>query len=448
MDAVIHPVDAVLIDEETDSAEVSNNASESITDAKKIPGQTPQFAKASMISTLTASGLLTSHSRNKLRFSNPIFLGYLAGKGIVSRSPNNAALINQPEWAGQTTTLRYMAAIGDATDSVNALLSKDDPILMRPILKAARMLGDSRQSHEATWHGLVITALLRLLQNDDLPIGLRGEAMMAIALSHQTNVIALFRQLLLAPSNELRQLAALGVGMVRDSKSIETLKILVANSLESTRKAACLALVEIGTPPALEAVAMYLLRGDEQLRIYSAEALANHPIDGQEALREGLNSEDILVRRAIVFGLSRVNEPWSQELLEKTQLNDEQWAVRNVAVEFLQARQQPDPHIPSKNTPPHETPWLIEFAGKYGMGVSPGQPATDIFLLALKDSNREYFQSALFNLRNSPNENVIAALYPHLFGTDPDAKEAVFQTLSYMALGGASLPDPRQFGLG
>jgi hypothetical protein len=417
-------------------------------DPKKAASPAHQHASASMISRLIASGLLTSHSGNKLRFSHPIFMGYLAGKGLGAHPSNSATLLKQPAWAGQNICMRYIAAFGDVTEIVNYLLAKPDPILMRPKLTAARLLRDSRQPRDAAWRTAIMAALVQILQNDDSPIGLRGEAMVALALNGGTNASTLFRQLLLAPSNEIRQLAALGAGLTRDPKAVEALMKMVSNSLESTRKAACLALVEIGTPQALEAVAVYLLRGDEQLRVYSAEALANHPTDGREALREGINSEDILVRRAIVFGLSRVNESWSTALLEKTQVDDEQWAVRNVAVELLQARQGLNPRIPKKLTAPHETPWLIEFAGKHGMGIIPGQSATDIMLLALKDTNQDFFQPALGYLRNSPNEGVLAALYQHLYGTDSETREAVFQTLAYIALGGTILPEPQKFGLG
>jgi HEAT repeat protein len=190
------------------------------------------------------------------------------------------------------------------------------------------------------------------------------------------------------------------------------------------------------------------LQGDEQLRVTAAEALANHPTDGREALREGITSKDILLRRAIVFGLARINEPWATELLEKTQIQDEQWAVRNVAVEMLEARQQNNPHIPIRMKAASDTPWLIELAGKYGMGIIPGQPATDVFLLAIKDDNEEYRQAALKFLRYTPSDGVLAALYPHLYGMNAELKEQVFQVLSDMALGGTPLPDPRQFGLG
>ncbi len=342
-----------------------------------------QTTSSGLTSRLTSLGLLVAHTGNRLRFSSPVFLGYLAGKGLNNPSAAET-ILDQPSWAGQTITMRYLAAFGDASNVINNLLSKEDHVLKRPHILAGRLLRDAPR--DTLWRNTVLAALIQLIQDADNPTGLRGQAMVSFALSGDPNAGALFRQLMRAPSNELRQLAALGAGLTRDSKAVEALINLIGNSEGAARPAACLALVEIGSPQALEAVATTLLRGDEALRANSAEALANHPTEGQEALKEGLTSQDILVRRAVVYGLARVNEPWAIELLEKVQLDDEQWVVRNVAVELLTARQNPNPHIPKKLTVPSETPWVIEIAGKNGMGVIPGQPANGYFPFGTKRS--------------------------------------------------------------
>jgi HEAT repeat protein len=434
------PVGAVAVEGETAAPAVDAKK-----DSKKSTEQPVQAASSSLISKLTVSGLLAAHGGSRVRFSHPVFMGYLAGKGLAG---TNAAetILQQPAWAGQTSTLRYMAAFGDATKIVNELLALEDHVLMRPRLTTARLLRDAPRN--APWRGSVMATLVQVLQNEDNPLGLRGQALAAFALSGDPSVDALFRQLMLAPSNDLRRLAALGSGVTRDGKAVDALISLAANSTGPTQQAACLALVRIGSNQALEAVATALLQGDEQLRVVAAEALANHPTEGREALREGITSKDILMRRAIVFGLARIPEPWATELLEKVQVEDEQWAVRNVAVEMLEARQQPDPHVPVRLKAAADTPWLIELAGKYGMGIIPGQPATDVFMLALKDENEEYRQAALKYLRYTPSDGVLAALYPHLYGIDAELKEEVYRVLSDMALGGTPLPDPKQFGLG
>ncbi len=410
--------------------------------AKKQTGPLPR--PASLVSQITVSGILAAHGGSLARFAHPIYLGFLAGKGLTAADAET--VLKQPPWVGRATTLRYMAAFGDATGLVNSLLATEDHILLRPRLTAARLLRDAPL--KAPWRNAVMGALIQVLQNEDHPIGLRGQVIAALVLSGDPNTGALFRQLMLSPSNELRRLAALGAGVVHDSKSVDALIEVLNTSAGAARQAACLALVEIGTPQALEAIATALTQGDEQLRIAAAEALANHPVEGHETLKDGITSEDILLRRAIVYGLARVREPWAQELLGQIPTQDDQWVVRNAAVEVLESLQRPNPHIPQREMPPENMPWLIEFAGKYGMGVIPGEPATDLLLLALKDDNIEYKQAALHYLRHTPTEGVLAALYPHLYGTDAEMRDGVFRVLQEMAMGGARLPAPQQFGLG
>lgn len=404
----------------------------------------PPPRPTSLVSQITVSGILAAHGGSLARFAHPVYLGFLAGKGL--NAADAETILKQPSWVGRTTTLHYVAAFGDATGLVNTLLATEDNILLRPRLTSARLLRDAPP--KAPWRNIVMGALIQIMQNEDHPAGLRGQAMAAFALSGDPNAGALFRQLMLSPSNELRRLAALGAGVVHDSKSVDALIEVLTTSAGVARQAACLALVEIGTPQALEAIAAALLRGDEQLRIAAAEALANDTKAGYETLKDGVTSEDILVRRAIVYGLARVREPWAQELLGQIPTQDEQWVVRNAAVEVLEAMQRPNPRIPQRELPPENMPWLIEFAGKYGMGVVPGEPATDLLLLALKDDNPEYQQAALHYLRHTPTEGVLAALYPHLFGTDAEMRDGVFRVLQEMAMGGARLPHPQQFGLG
>ena len=189
---------------------------------------------------------------------------------------------------------------------------------------------------------------------------------------------------------ELLQLAALGSGALHDVKSIELLAALLSNPNPNVRRAACLALSTIGTTAAMDAVASALLHGDEILRRAAAEAMANHPSEGHNMLREGaVMKEDLNVRRAVAYGLGRIHEPWAEELLNKLQNEDDQWVVRNSAQEVLEERQKPNPHIPKRLPPPSESPWLIAFAGKKGEGISPDKPPTDLLLLALKSDNPE-----------------------------------------------------------
>ena len=70
-----------------------------------------------------------------------------------------------------------------------------------------------------------------------------------------------------------------------------------------------------------------------------------------------------------------------------------------------------NPRIPRPLKPPSETPWLIEFAGKQGMGISPGVPATDLLIKALKHGSAEERLASLAHLRRTPSEGVVKAMY-------------------------------------
>jgi HEAT repeat protein len=125
-----------------------------------------------------------------------------------------------------------------------------------------------------------MVSLAALLQDDGLPLGLRGQAMAAFALSRDPSVAVLFRQFLTSPSSDVTRMAAFGSGVIQDTKSIEHLEALFNLSDTFARRTACLALAAIGTTQALEIVATSLLRGDEDLRRAAAEALSNHPGEG------------------------------------------------------------------------------------------------------------------------------------------------------------------------
>jgi hypothetical protein len=236
---------------------------------------------------------------------------------------------------------------------------------------------------------------------------------------------------------------------LRDSKSIESLTGLFGNQNPNVRRAACLALVNIGTTPAMDSVASALLHGDENLRRTAAEALANHPIEGYAMLKEGAGmKKDLLVRRSVVYGLGRIQEPWAEEIVNHIEAEDDQWAVRNAATEVRENRERINAHIPQRLPPPAQSPWIIAFAGKQGLGVSPDKAPTDLLLLALKSGTEEERLASLAYLRIMPVEGVFGALFQAMYGSEPSLREAVFQTLSEMAARGVEVPDPVQFGVG
>ncbi|MBI5932158.1 MAG: HEAT repeat domain-containing protein [Chloroflexi bacterium] len=406
---------------------------------------TVQTPTSGLLGKMATSGLLLTHQNNHMRFLHPILMGYLAGRAMTAFNAEET-LLSQPNWSGKLLAMRNLAAHGDATRLAENLLKNEDRILERPLLTVARWLREAPR--ESQWRGKVMAGLARVMQAEDLPRGLRGQAMAAFALSGDPGAAAFFRQSLQSHSFELITLAALGSGLMRDVKAVDLLATSLDAPSGATRRAACLALVAIGSQSALEAVANALMVGDDDLRRAAAEALANDTHAGYETLKDGATLPDIIVRRAVAYGLGRVPETWALEILQNLQVQDDQWIVRTAATEVLDSRAPAnDPRVPRAFAAPSETPWLIEFAGKQGVGITPGAPATDILLTALRNGTSEERLAALAYLKRTPNEGVIKALYESLHNDDADIREASYQTLWEIASDGASLPNPIQFGL-
>lgn len=374
-----------------------------------------------------------------------VFAGYLAGHALTTYAVDDT-LINQQDWSGKFLTMRYLAAHGDASRLMQYLLGYSRLPMHRPLFEAARWLRDAPRN--APWRGKMFGALAAILQTEGIPLGLRGQAMAAFVYSNDPSAAALFRQFATSTSFELVHLAVLGLGAVRDRKASKILGNALQAPSVSVKRAACMALAALGTNESLEIVAHALLNGEEDVRRAAGEALANDPAEGHEMLKDGVTLNDILLRRAVVYGLGRVKEDWATDLLKKVQIEDDQWVVRNAATEVLDMRMKADSYSPVKLKPPSDTPWLVEFAAKKGVGVSPGVPATDILLVALKDENPDVRLASLQFLKFTPQDIVLKQLYEAMYTDDPELREATYHILWELESAGIKLPNPADYGLG
>jgi hypothetical protein len=430
--------------DEPQPVEVEEPDKEENKDSRSNKKDQPKSPSLGLITKMADSGLLSQHRNNHMRFTHPVFSGLLSGKLL---SGYTDAILHQPPWIGKYLAMNFLASQGDATALSAALVTEHDRPLSRNLLLVARWLRDAPT--QAGWRGQAMAKLAELLQQNGQPLGLRGQALAAFVRCADPGTAVLFRQMLTAHDSELLQLVALGVGALRDTKSIEILTSLLKNPSPNVPRAACMALALIGTTAAMDMLASALLHGDENLRRAAAEAMSLHPVEGHKMLREAAGlKDDLNVRRAAAFGLGLIHQPWADELLNQLQLEDDQWVVRNSAMETLEERRKPNKHIPKRIPPPSESPWLIAFAGKQGLGISPDVPPTDLLLAALKSDDLEERLAALPYLRMLPSEGVFGALYQAMYAGEPEMREAVFQTISEMAARGVEVPDPVQFGVG
>lgn len=391
------------------------------------------------------SGLIRSLPQDRMAFLHPGLGYFLAARGLSAYGMEEA-LASQPEWSGKWGTITYLVGESENTTLSASLLREDKPPLHRLLFLLGRAL--RLAPPKSSWRKL-LAQLGKIFQDESLPFSQRAEAMLALALSRDPGTATLFRHYLNSDSPQTLALAALGCGLTRDEKAVEPLlTLLFHRSEENVRVAVALALVAIGTSPALEGIARTLLQGDENARRIAAEALANDPMEGHATLRDGLTHEDILLRRAVIYGLARVQESWAETLLQRAQVEDDHWMVRNAAAGVLEQRANFTVRLPRPLRPPSETPWLLEFAGKQGMGIAPGSPAIDLLLQALRQGGAEEQFAALAYLKRTPVEGLFAALYPILYDPTSPLREAVYRTLWEIACAGEQLPHPQKYGLG
>ena len=244
-----------------------------------------------LLGRMASTGLLVSHPDNKMRFVHPVIGGFLAGHALSGYNATET-LLNQPDWSGKYLAIHYLAVNGDVSKFVQSMLEWTRLPIHRPLIAAARWLRDAPR--EAPWRGKIMAALANLLQTEGLPLALRGQALAAFVASDDPAVTTLFRQMMGTLSFEVVKLAALGSGAMRDIRSIDLLEGILQSPSLSARRAACLALVAIGTNDALEVVAHNLLNADEDLRRAAAEALANDTGEGYAMLKDGATLTDIL----------------------------------------------------------------------------------------------------------------------------------------------------------
>ena len=75
---------------------------------------------------------------------------------------------------------------------------------------------------------------------------------------------------------------------------------------------------------AVQAVTDAIVTEDEALQLTAAEVMAHKPAEGHQILREAIESDNLLVRRAAVFGLAQIKEEWARDILERSTIEDSQ----------------------------------------------------------------------------------------------------------------------------
>jgi HEAT repeat protein len=388
-----------------------------------------------VLSELTQNGLLSIYSNRKMGFVHPVIAGYLAGFALTLQSREEVS--KQPSWSLKDIATTYMTYLAGMGAQARNMLADDNDLFLRDRLVLGRRLPNLPQ--ESSERKLTQQQLSSDLQNEKLPMSLRIRTLTALVMSRDPGILALFHHLMSSEHSNVRQLAVLGCGYLRDDQALGDL-VNKLNDVINVGQAACLALANIGTKPALEAVTSVLLQGSEQMRQAAAESFATHPAEGYPILKEGSKVDDLLVRKAVIYGLRRVKEVWAIQILEEMRINDPQWVVKDSAAQAVEDLNNPDPCIPRPQPELEDLPWLIQFASDRGLGISKGKPAREMLLRVLSEGNEEEILAALGQIRYRGEPAIFPGIYQIFYERDPEISERAYFTIWYVASMGIEIP--------
>jgi len=395
------------------------------------------LVRGTPVGSLVEAGFLARRFGAKVSFVHPALGAYLAARGFVQGPLPESDLLEG--WLPAEACTHWVAALGDVTSEVERHLRAADDPLGQHMLLCGKWLKDAPA--KAPWKPYVLRALATVLNDVQRPYGLRLRTAHALVLSHEPTVAILFRRLLGSDAPSSRILGALGLGGLRDEEAVEPLLRMVESDPHLLcRQSACLGLAAIGTQAALEGLGHALLKGDEGVRLAAGEALACHPDEGYNMLKDALEVDNLLTRRAAVFGLCRVPEDWALESLEKVQVDDGQWVVRGAAAEAAERRKNPPWAIHAPVRELAEVPWLVAYAAREGLGIAPGRPALEMIRRVLSNGTPEERLAALEAMAWTGSQEFNLEIAGALRSEDAHLRDAGFEALWRLTAPTAELP--------
>lgn len=383
-----------------------------------------------ILDALVKDGLLLSHPGDMFSFPHPSIASYAASESIVQAGTEQATeLALEPHWQD---ALAFAAAHINMTAAVYRKLGVPPDLMYSNLFGLVPWLLDAPA--DAPWRGDVFKRLAAALMAPEQFPAVRERAMAALIASRDKNVLFILRQALRSVSADVRRLACIGLGALGDAEATKDVAPMLSDDDHDVQLAAGLALGAIGTDRALEIMVHGLVDGTDELRQAVAVTLAAIPGEGHAVLRDGVQSEDIMIRRATVYGLSRVKAPWALTSLYRAMTEDEQWYVRTAAEEAFMAAQSPERRGPRAHPEADSLVWLVQWAAERGEGVPAGPNARQVLVRVLQEGHPVQKHIAAITLARLAHVSALKPLYNTLRDRDPGVRSTAYNALAELQM--------------
>ena len=389
------------------------------------PEERPARAVAHVFRALTGErGLLHPAGTNRYAFVHPLWQGYLAARQMGAVAPASLVeRLDDPRWAD---VLRFYVELGDMGPLVTAWLRSPDDMFHTRLCTLSSWINVAPEG--ATWRDGAMAMLARGFLQPGQPAITRQALAEALATTGVPGVTYLFKQALQHPNEEVRTAAVLGLARIAGESDLPDLEAALSDEDPAVRQAAVRGLAYLNIDAATRLLERVLLEGDETLRPVAAEVLAECGAEGMAFLREAVESEDVMVRRAAVFGLAQAR---ARDLLEKTAREDDQWIVRSGASMALAEIEEQEKH-PGVAPPPkiERLPWLISWAAAQGTGVGVGDAARQMLWRTLSEGEASVRLAAAQILVQVGRPDDVEPLRTALTDPDPAVTGAALEALA------------------
>jgi HEAT repeat protein len=394
-------------------------------------------AQGKLVAALARSGVITRNYAGRYLFRHPHLASYLASLALTDAK----AIQEKSGFPNWRQAIAYAALHTPMDEGVRVRLNAPSDLIGGGLFELANWLAYAPA--DVPWRGPYLKQIGTIfLSPSQYPL-LRERAAAALVGTRDKSVARIFARALGAPEPSQRRLAALGLGALGETEGVRAMAPLLQDGDADVQIAAALALAAIGTEEALTTLIEALTEGEERLRQAAAESFAAIPDEGYPVLYDAIQDQDMMLRRAAVFGLRRVGTNWALIAIYRAFLEDEQWYVRSAAQLAFQELQYGTDKGPRGYPPADSFGWLAEWAARRGENVPPGEGANQVLLRALQEGEPDVKLYAAGSLGQLGAVNMAKPLYGVLRDRRAEVREAAYRALADLQLQmGQPLPAP------
>ncbi len=380
---------------------------------------------------LTKNGILRRYRGGRYQFSHPLLASYFAAMTLQDMSFDRVLRRSQdPVWHD---AFIFAAAHTPLDDLVRVRMESSLDVLLNTLLDTAQWIKYAHGTVE--WVPPLMRTLGKLFAARRQYPAVRERIAAALVGTYDKNAIRIFERSLSHPDANVRRLSCLGLGALQHNEAVNPIARLMMDSDPATQIAAALSLAAIGTQDALEEIAIMFTRGNEALRQTIAESFAAIPDEGYPVLFDAVNHEDMMVRRAAVFGLRRINAPWALVSLYDTSLADDEWYVKSAAEQAFLDMQYGDVAAGPKRYPQAEQiPWLVQWVNSLDEITRKTISGQQILRRALEEGDPDVQFFAVSNIGQLGLYDQTGIIYTALRHRESFVRDAAYRALADIQL--------------